>query len=87
MEVKILIQVVEKLRDFEEDSLCKAMEATDTRHWNDAKQVLEDCHITVIKLNHLIASPNESRNVPVGHENWSSLISARHTNFEIGKCD
>ena len=63
MEVKILIQVVEKLRDFEDDSLCKAMEATDTRHWKDAKQVLEDCHITVIKLNHLIASPNESRNV------------------------
>lgn len=62
-EVKTLLQTVEKMQGLEDESLSKAMEATQASHWKDVKQVLADCHITVFKLNRLIASPNESKNV------------------------
>jgi Tetratricopeptide repeat len=62
-EVKMLIQTVEKMQGFEDESLSKAMEATQATHWKDVKQVLADCQTTVTKLKRLIASPNESRSV------------------------
>src|SRR5271169_5831047 len=63
IEVKRVIETVEKLKGFEDESLCKTMQATETRHWRDATQVIDDCQTTVIRLNRLIANPNESRNV------------------------
>lgn len=65
IDAKMLIQTVEKLQSFEDESLCKAMEATETIHWRDVKQVLADCQTTVNKLNRFMTShdSNQSRSV------------------------
>ena len=60
-EVKTLLQTVAKMQALEDESLSKAMDATQVSHWEDIKQVLADCHTTVTKLNRLIISPSESR--------------------------
>lgn len=62
-EVKLLLRTVEKMQALEDESLAKAMEATEFSHWKDVKTVLSDCRGTILKLCQLIASPEESRNV------------------------
>ena len=62
-ELKILLKTVEKLQSIEDESLTKAMEATQTSHWKDVKQVLVDCQITITKLSHLVARPDHSKAV------------------------
>ena len=61
-EVKALVKIVEKIQSFGDEWMLKGMEATQSNHWKDVKQVLEDCHTTAKNLNRLIATPNTSRN-------------------------
>ena len=56
-EIKLLLGTVEKMQALEDESLAKAMEATEFSHWKDAKTVLLDCRGTILKLYQLIASP------------------------------
>lgn len=62
-EIKALKETVKKLEeDLQDESLFRAIQVTQDRHWPDVRQVLEDCKSTVEKLNSLLAKQGKSQN-------------------------